>query len=95
MNATHTLNQVQVRRQNLPSSRIINGVEVKQVWTMFHYDEQKLLCFQILLDLKGGETVSFQKLKDYSTYKKVLNDLHVARSENALITIPEKTNNYN
>lgn len=95
MNIARTLDQIKAERKSSTSAQVINGTIVERIWTKFYFDEKKLLCFDILLDLKGGKTVSFQKLKDYSTYKKVLNHLHVARSEKTVITIPEDTDNYN
>lgn len=66
-------------------------VTVRDVWTKYFFNEKKLLCFQILLQLGSGKIVLYQELKDYSEYKNTLKDLQVARSRNAVIKIPRKS----
>ncbi len=64
-------------------------VAVEDVWTKFFY-EKNLLCFRVLLQTDSGEIVLYQELKDYSEYKKTLNDLRDARSNGAVVRIPKK-----
>ncbi len=66
----------------------IRGGQVKDLVTKFFYRDN-FLCFHILLQIEGGETVFFQEFTDYSEYKKAFSDLQGARSKDALIEVPK------
>lgn len=73
----------------------ILGNKVRDLITKFFYKDSHL-CFQILLQVDGGETVFFREFMDYAEYKKVFSELQQARLQNIVIDIPRKimfTNN--
>jgi len=60
---------------------------VKDLVTKFFYRDN-FLCFHILLQLEGGETVFFREFTDYSEYKKIISELQQARKSHDFIHIP-------
>lgn len=64
----------------------IHGGEISDLVTKFFYKEDHL-CFQILLQMKQGETVLFQEFNDYSEYKHAMSDLQQAKRAQTFISI--------
>lgn len=66
----------------------IHGGQVKDLITKFFYRDN-FLCFQILLQMTGGEIVLFREFTDYAEYKKIFSDLQRVKNSDAFIDIPK------
>jgi hypothetical protein len=70
----------------------IQGYKVRDVITKFFYQNSHL-CFHILLQVDGGETVFFREFTDYAEYKKAFSELQQAKLNNSVINVPKKKSN--
>lgn len=70
--------------------RKLKGGEVKDLITKFFYRDS-YLCFQIMLQLEGDETVVYKEYIDYSEYKKAFAELQQIRTKNQALIIPNKS----
>lgn len=60
--------------------RVLEGKQIKDIVTRFFYRGDEL-HFQVLLRLKGGETITLKEVTDYSTYKEMIDALARAREQ--------------
>jgi len=67
----------------------IHGNKVRDLITKFFYRDSHL-CFHILLQVDGGETVFFQEFTDYAEYKEAFIGLQQARLKNNIINAPKR-----
>lgn len=70
--------------------RKLKGGAVKELITKFFYRDNNL-CFQIMLDLEGKETVIYKEYVDYTEYKKAFAELQQIRTKNQALIIPNKS----
>lgn len=91
MEAVQPLSNMSMHGMGFGPVLSVGGATVRNVWTKFFFDQKNLLCFQVLLQTKSGETIPYQEFKDYSEYKNTLDYLHNARTKNAVIEIPRKS----
>ena len=91
MEAVQPIRKVQVKEHETSVMQDMIEVTVKDVWTKFFFNEQNLLCFQVLLQIDSGEIVLYQEFKDYSEYKNTWKDLLAVKSNSAVIKISEKS----
>lgn len=70
----------------------VHGKDVKDLITKFFYRDNHL-CFHILLQLDGGETIFYKEFVDYAEYKKAFGDLQQAKLGNKNIILPKKNLN--
>lgn len=68
----------------------IHGAEVKDLVTKFFYRENQL-CFQIILQVDGGERIPYKEFSDYAEYKKAFTELQQQKGNSTMIKFPEKS----
>lgn len=67
----------------------IHGAEVKDLVTKFFYRGNQL-CFQIILQVDGGERIPYKEFSDYAEYKKAFSELQQQKGSPTMIRFPEK-----
>ncbi len=70
-------------------ARLLHGGQVKDLITKFYYSNCHL-CFQILLQVDGEETIPYQDFSNYGEYKLAITALEQAKGNGTVIKIPEK-----
>lgn len=68
----------------------IHGAEVKDLVTKFFYKGNQL-CFQIFLQIEGGERILYKEFTDYAEYKEVFAKLQQQKGSRSIIKFPEKS----
>lgn len=68
----------------------IHGAEVKDLVTKFFYRGNQL-CFQIILQVDGGERIPYKEFSDYAEYKKAFSELQQQKGNPTMIKFPEKS----
>ena len=91
MEAVQPIKKIQGKVHALKAVPEVEEVTVSDVWTKFFFDKRNLLCFQVLLQIDGGEILLYQELTDYSEYKNTIEGLYELRSKKAIIEIPKKS----
>ena len=89
VNTIRLIHGLQEIDYSLNTGMEIHGRSVRDLITKFFYRDSHL-CFHILLQVDGGETVFFREFLDYAEYKKAFSDLQQAKLNNMIITVPKK-----
>lgn len=76
---------------NVPFSvmKQIHGAEVKDLVTKFFYRGNQL-CFQIILQVDGGERIPYKEFSDYAEYKKAFSELQQQKGNRTMIKFPNR-----
>ena len=89
VNAVRHIHELREPTFGMNGGMEIHGNRVRDLITKFFYRDSHL-CFHILLQVDGGETVFFREFTDYAEYKKAFSDLQQARLNNIIINAPKK-----
>lgn len=89
VNAERHINGLREAEFGMNLGADIHGHKVRDLITKFFYRNSHL-CFHILLQVDGGETVFFREFTDFAEYKKAFSELQQARLNNIIINVPKK-----